>query len=83
MIEEFHHQVTNLTDNQTETECDDLCIEYKVGYWIEGVIIPIIAIFGILGKILLFLYQTCPNCLVSILLILKIDDMKGSIKSIW
>ena len=50
MIEEFRHQVPNLTDNQTETECDDLCIEYKVSYWIEGVIIPIIAIFGILGK---------------------------------
>ena len=30
--------------------CDDLCVEFIVGFYVEGVIIPVIATLGILGS---------------------------------
>ena len=36
-------------DYENDT-CDDSCQEFIVGFWIEGVIVPIVAVFGILGK---------------------------------
>ena len=29
--------------------CDDLCVEFIVGFYVEGVILPVIATLGILG----------------------------------
>ena len=30
--------------------CDDLCVEFIVGFYVEGVILPVIATLGILGN---------------------------------
>ena len=44
---EFEFDDFGLYENDT---CDDSCQEFIVGFWIEGVIVPIVAVFGILGK---------------------------------
>ena len=43
---------TNLTDameDKSEDLCDDNCLNQMWGFWIEGVAVPAIAVFGIIG----------------------------------
>ena len=37
-----------------EDECDPKCINKIIQFWIEGILIPTIAVFGILGNIFCF-----------------------------
>ena len=41
----------NLTDTvgDTSEDCDDVCLNKLWGFWIEGVAVPAIAVFGIIG----------------------------------
>ena len=32
-------------------ECDDDCWDFFIGFWIEGLLVPAIALFGIVGNI--------------------------------
>ena len=56
-------EVENLTDFEDyfdlfeNVTCDDSCIEFMAGFWIEGVLVLLVAIFGILG-----LYQQKKLC---------------------
>ena len=54
---EFEFDDFGLYENDT---CDDSCQEFIVGFWIEGVIVPIVAVFGILGKSIV---NYCKRCL--------------------
>ena len=31
--------------------CDNICLERRMGFWLDGVLLPAITIFGVLGKI--------------------------------
>ena len=45
---------TNLTDAMediSEDLCDDNCFNQMWGFWIEGVAVPAIAVFGIIGML--------------------------------
>ena len=38
-------------DGEGFEECDDDCWDFYIGFWIEGLLVPAIAVFGIVGNI--------------------------------
>ena len=44
-----NHSVT-VEGKKVIEDCDDDCWEIFVGFWIEGLLVPVIAAFGIVGE---------------------------------
>ena len=35
-----------------DPDCDKVCVLRTLGFWLDGILLPVIATFGLIGKIL-------------------------------